>query len=401
MRILSITARLPFSKADHAGGILIYNRLTALARNHELYLISFVYPGEEDGISDVGRYCRKVWTVPITADSTTQLRRLPLYLLHSPSIVRHWNPRMAQIISQVASDYDLDLVQIDYTEMAQYVKIVSDRYPVVLLEIDVSMSVLKQQFDIETHWWRKIRSLWWWWSTRCFETSVLGSFHKILTFSEKDRRYLLKTDSHLDVSTVPPLLDLSFSSCVEKPPHNKDLLFCGNMVRRPNIEAVNYLCEEIFPLVKRAVPESRLFIVGAGPTEQIKALSDDESIIVTGYVRDILEFYKKCRVFIAPLLVSGGIIKKILDALAVGRPVVTTSLGNEGIAAKPGCGLLIADDPQMFAEHVIQLLTDDLLWMTITQNGWHFVRTKYDSSAILNQLEEIYASLLERKPPSK
>ena len=126
----------------------------------------------------------------------------------------------------------------------------------------------------------------------------------------------------------------------------------------PNVDAVQYFCKEIFPLIRRSRPETQFYIVGRSPTREVRRLADLPNVIVTGPVKDIREYLVKARIAVAPLRIARGIQNKILEAMAMGRPVVGTSSAFQGLRATPADGIRIADHPQTFAEAVLTLLQD-------------------------------------------
>jgi glycosyltransferase involved in cell wall biosynthesis len=117
-------------------------------------------------------------------------------------------------------------------------------------------------------------------------------------------------------------------------------------------------------------------------------------VVVTGYVKDIGPYYEKCAVFVAPILVGGGIIVKTLNAMSAGRPAVTTRFGNEGIEAIPEQGIRIADSPEEFAQKTVELLIGEGLWHRIAKNGREFVQRKYNWERAMQRLEKVYLSLM-------
>jgi glycosyltransferase involved in cell wall biosynthesis len=158
-----------------------------------------------------------------------------------------------------------------------------------------------------------------------------------------------------------------------------------------NVDAALWLAHEIFPRVRADVPEARLVLAGYGPPDALHALAAaDPAIEVPGFVDDLERCYREAAVFAAPILTGGGIIVKILDALAAGRPVVTTTYGNEGVGAVPGRDLLVADEPADFAAAVVELLRDPLRAATLGENGRAFVQANYSPAALFNQLEQVY-----------
>jgi glycosyltransferase involved in cell wall biosynthesis len=163
------------------------------------------------------------------------------------------------------------------------------------------------------------------------------------------------------------------------------------MDRGPNVEAVLYFWNDILPIIRAQVPEVKFIIVGSRPLPEVLALADkDANTIVTGFVEDIEPSYKTSTVFVAPLLTGGGIVVKILDALASGTPVVTTSIGNEGIGATPGEHLLIADSAVQFAAKVVQLLQDRPLRERLASAGRVYVIEKFGINNLKRTLEKTY-----------
>lgn len=137
------------------------------------------------------------------------------------------------------------------------------------------------------------------------------------------------------------------------------------------------------------MPEARFIIAGNGPPAELTALAAaDPRVEVPGFVDDLDRCYKEAAVFVAPLLTGGGIIVKLLDALAAGRPVVATSIGNEGVGARPGRDLLVADDPATFAAHVVKLLHEPAFAQTLAANGAEFVRQNYGVDSVIARLEQ-------------
>ncbi len=140
---------------------------------------------------------------------------------------------------------------------------------------------------------------------------------------------------------------------------NTILFLASFKYRKTNVDAALYFYHSVLPLVRKNIPDAQFIIAGYGPPDELLSLQNqDPSVVVPGFVDDADEYYKRASVFVAPILVGGGIIVKILDAMAAGTPVVSTTYGNEGIRAEPGRDILIADDPEGFASQVIRVLHD-------------------------------------------
>lgn len=230
---------------------------------------------------------------------------------------------------------------------------------------------------------------------RALERMIMSRFDRIFTLSEVDRRYLSEMAPGLPVTTVPiPAgLDLTQASY---PRVSYRLVFLASYKYRPgNVEAALRFHGQVLPLIRREFPQAQFVIAGFGPPERLTRLAEiDPGTLVTGFVDDTDRLYKTAAVFVAPILTGGGIIVKVLDALAAGAPVVTTSFGNEGIEASPGKELLVADTPQAFADAVMALLRDEQAAARLGESGRRFVTSRFSLDAIMERLEATYAEIV-------
>ena len=166
----------------------------------------------------------------------------------------------------------------------------------------------------------------------------------------------------------------------EKFEARKNMLFLAGFNHIPNRDSAKYLVNDIWPLIKEELPECKLYIVGSNPTEEIKNLAADD-IIVTGFVRDLLPYYKECKLMLAPLRYGAGIKGKITQSFAMGLPVVTTPIGVEGINLVDGKHCMIANNPEEFAKKTIRVYKEKNLWDTLSDNGLSIARKFSPESA--------------------
>jgi glycosyltransferase involved in cell wall biosynthesis len=162
----------------------------------------------------------------------------------------------------------------------------------------------------------------------------------------------------------------------------------------PNADAVLYFCRDILPLIEREVPDVRLLIVGHAPPQPVRRLADRHNVTVTGSVPDILPYYRQAKVSIVPLRGGGGTRLKILESMALGRPVVSTSIGCEGLDVDDGIHLEIADRPAEFAGSVIRLLREPARREQIATAARRRMEECYDWSIIAEKLLALYEELL-------
>jgi glycosyltransferase involved in cell wall biosynthesis len=175
------------------------------------------------------------------------------------------------------------------------------------------------------------------------------------------------------------------------------ILFTGKMDYRPNIDAVLWFVRHVWPLILQRIPAARFYIVGKHPAPQIARLTTEPRVTVTGYVPEVLPYFGGSDVCVVPLRVGGGTRLKVLEAMAAGVPLVSTSLGAEGIGLVAGEHALIADSPQPFADAVLHLLGHPALAGAMAASARKFVWARYDWKEIAPLLEPVYAAIPQQK----
>jgi glycosyltransferase involved in cell wall biosynthesis len=172
----------------------------------------------------------------------------------------------------------------------------------------------------------------------------------------------------------------------------KDLLFIGSFVHKPNEDCVFWFTEYIYPLIKKEVSDIKLYLVGSNPTEKILQLESSD-VIVVGYVQDVAPMFNKAKVFISPLRYGAGVKGKILQSFSYGLPVVTTSVGSEGMNLKHNLHLMIADNPEEFAQQTIQLYTNKDLWIKLAKNSLQYLEENHSIKIINGKYNALFDGL--------
>jgi len=193
-----------------------------------------------------------------------------------------------------------------------------------------------------------------------FEFGMYADADRVLTLTPEGRDELLAIRPDLKISVVPHGVDVDYFRPSGKEAKEEAVMFLGNYPHDPNRDAVIYFRDRIWPLIKERVPEARFYVVGKDPTPELEELGrKDPSIVVTGTVEDVRPFFEKSKLFVNPVRIGGGFRGKVLEAMAMGMPIVSTSLGAEGVSAVSGEDMLIADDPRDFAAAVVRLMEND------------------------------------------
>jgi GT2 family glycosyltransferase len=174
------------------------------------------------------------------------------------------------------------------------------------------------------------------------------------------------------------------------------ILFIGGFVHRPNVDAVNYFVNEILPLVRKKLPDAIFFIVGSSVPKEILQYNS-ENISVTGFVPNVGPLFESCRLFVAPLRYGAGIKGKVGQALSYGLPVVTTSIGAEGMRLRSGHEALIEDDAVGFANAVVRAYSDEVTWQQLSDEGYEHARKHFSLEAVQNQVQKALEELISPK----
>jgi len=225
--------------------------------------------------------------------------------------------------------------------------------------------------------------------TKKRELAIYRKAELVIAVTEEDARILRKDCPGLTLGIVPNIHRLV--SPGNNAPKN-ELIFVGGFNHDPNVDAVLYFCRDILPLIREKVPEVKLTVVGANPPEEIKKLIND-LILVTGYVPSVTSYLRKSYISVAPLRYGAGMKGKIGEAMAHGVPVVTTSVGAQGMGLLDRENTLIADNPESFAMAVVELMKNDILYRMVQKNAIEHVKNNYTAVQVSRQIQNILAEL--------
>ncbi|MBU0488167.1 MAG: glycosyltransferase [Bacteroidetes bacterium] len=218
-----------------------------------------------------------------------------------------------------------------------------------------------------------------------YELQLLGRFRTYSIISDQDRE-AFPEENREGICIIPNGIDESYFTYPAQP-KDIDLIFTGNMAYPPNILAAVLLVREIMPLVWQKRPETHLVIVGTSPVAKVKALAGDK-VRVTGWVDNIRDYYARSRVFVAPMQIGAGQQNKLLEAMAMGVPCVTSVLANNAMGATDGIEVLLGDSPRVFSEKILQLLRSEPLCKEVGESGRRFVKTNYTWESSVGLLEK-------------
>jgi len=402
MRILYLTAQLP--EPPHAGGTLRTNGLLRAvhAAGHEVHLLSFAEPGWEQHRARLAEFCASVETVPPPRRTARQRLRDLLLSDRADMEGRCASPDYAHALTSLLARRAFDLIQIESLEMAAFLPTLQRAAPTTPLIYDAFNAEYEMQRSVHEaeradprrlpgavySWvqWRRLQR---------FERQVCGAAARVIAVSEADAAALERLAPGCAVRVVPNGIDAAFyaerDSTLDLGP--AALVFTGTMGYRPNVDAALWFAEQVLGRVCGGAPQARFFVVGSQPHARLNALRERDDTQVTGFVADVRPFLHAAAVYVAPLRMGSGTRLKLLQAMAAGRPVVSTTLGAAGLDARDGEHLRLADSATEFARAVVDLLSDRDEACRLGRAGAAYVQAHYDWRVIAPRLLAIYDEL--------
>jgi len=304
-----------------------------------------------------------------------------------PELRLAFSEELAREIQRLADRVDFDIVQIEHGSMGMYLEALPARLRKravwVLHDIDfdkfMRIAHIERRKDTKMRAWIHAMMM------RRWQPHFASFFGLCVTMSEADRRLLLSANRSLRVEVSPNGVDTNHYRPLPDEGDTAEMLFIGNMGYQPNVDAAVYFCHEVLPLIRRRVADAKLWIVGISPGASVRRL-EGNGVFVTGGVPDVVPYYMRSKVCVVPLRAGSGTRLKILEAMALGRVVVSTSMGCEGLDVVDGEHILIADDSKLFAEQIVKLLTHHELRAKIAAKAREFVVASYDWDVIVEKL---------------
>lgn len=398
MKILVLSLAFPY---PHSGTqIRVFNILRNLAQKHEVTLVSLIQEDELPYVPLLEQHCRHLELiyrpqlsskerltslVTVPGKFQDQLTRLGSLLRGVPvDVARRYFREYKDKVDELLRTHCYDIIQVETIFMEPYVNrslIRPEKTKVILVEIDIAYVRVHREFRYASRPLKALKYLQYR-MLRRYEQLAWERVDRIAAVSAVDREIVLEHHPALKVWVVPNPVDTEYYQPSPGRRQDQELLLIGDLSFPAHIDAVWFFLREIFPRILRIAPEARLTLVGRYPPAQQRALRGFSRVELVGYVEDIRPFLERAHVFVVPLRIGGGTRIKILTAMAAGVPVVSTTIGAEGIEAVPEQDLLLADRPEEFADRVLQLLGDPAWCARLQASGRRRVEEKYAWQAI-------------------
>lgn len=376
MKILWVSPFLPRPDAPHAGGRAIAQWIAWTAERHAVTLLCRIEPDE--------RTASAAWRPRLAGLHVQEFRR-PTGVLATARIAASY-ARLGRAANTLVAGGAFDLVHVEYLETGLAI---DPSQPAARLAIahDELTRPARHRVALARGPRARLGASLYGSGVARLQRRICRKFDRILTLSERDRRALAERDPRLSVGVLPFPVGLDLTLAVGVPRDPAGLLFVGAMHRDANVDAVLHFCREILPRVRAELPDVTLTIAGGQPPAAVSRLQTEPGVRVTGFVDRLEPLYAQATVFVAPLRIAGGIAGKTLDALAAGCPVVTTTVGGEGLGATAGIHLLVADRPDEFAAAVVRLLRDPALRERLGRAARAFAEARHGPAVCAAALE--------------
>jgi sugar transferase (PEP-CTERM/EpsH1 system associated) len=401
MNILWLNAGL-LLPLDKGGKLRTWHLMRHLARRHDISYLSFSDPSQTvadvEGMRDVASH---VVTVPRTDPAKGSARfyvDASRYLLDPVpyAVAKYRGAAYRAAIDRLLHERKFDAIVCDFLPP---VVNLPERVPcpTILFTHNVEAEIWRRHRDNATNPGARLLLREQWRRMLRFERAALTRFDLVLCVSDADRQTFarlypgaLKAPAHVVKTGVDTEY---FAPMTDYPSSRAHLVFTGSMDWLPNEDGMQYLVRQILARIRQVEPETTLSIIGRSPTPVVKRLAETAGIEVTGRVDDVRPHIARGSVYVVPLRIGGGTRLKIFEAMSMGKPVVSTTVGAEGLPVTPGHDICIADEPARFAQAVIHLIRDDELRRRIETEARRLVVERYDWSAVAQDFEDALARL--------
>lgn len=402
MNILILSHEMPsITVGGTVPTIHLINYLSSYNEN-KIFLVSFISAEKNNSNNKLNFSDRVIVEEPIKIPKYTSTLMQMIYttknmlyldnlLSNTKSIFNfYYHPAMSAKIENILNKYNFDIIITD-APMSFYVQNI--KLPKVLMALDAISHSYHQRFNNAKN---IVSKLLWYLQYQKFvsyEQNVYPKFDLCSVVTQKDRNILLSIVPRLHINVIPYGVDSIHFKPMPDKDNDSSLIFVGDMSTPSNIESVLYFYNMMYPHIKAKISSIKLYIVGRNPSNNILKLSEDKSVIVTGYVEDVRSYIANSSVVIAPMVSGTGIKNKILEGMSMAKPVVTTSIGAEGIALTNGINGIIENEPDRLVEAIIQLLSDNDKRHEMGSNARLLIEEKYSWKYSFDELYSIILKL--------
>ncbi len=386
MKIGILLSRVPYP-LEKGDKLRAYHQIKALAKNHEIYLCALnvgkVHP---KAVEELSKYCKEIEVIQLTRIGilinllySLMFSKLPLQVAY------FYNRRAKKKIHAFFLTHQIDHLYCQLIRVSEYVKDFN-AVPKTLDYMDALSRGMERRINQSKLGMRTLFKIE---STRLkrYEHFIFKAFDHCTIISEQDRDLIVHAEND-KIKIIRNGVDQDYfkPKTIDK---KYDLVFTGNMSYPPNVDGVSYLVNEILPLVWKTNPEITLAIVGANPSPKVERLAG-KNVLVTGWVDDITDYYAASHIFIAPMQIGTGLQNKLLEAMAMKIPCITSPLANNALGGTHLVNIMIGEESETYAQYILELLSNKSLAQTLVDNAYQIISERYTWEGSTKELEELF-----------
>jgi glycosyltransferase involved in cell wall biosynthesis len=342
-------------------------------------------------------YCESI--ILVQYKKRSKVRQLPgvaknLFLGLPWNVKYAKSKEMQEAILEITKCKFFHVVHFDDIYMASNVALLSGgKTKKAVTFHDIDSVRYRRTLKIQKNSFERLTTILNWLVIKRWEKSIAENFDLSIVVSSNDHRLLESKSMKAKIAVIANGTDTDSFSLLPLSACEDNIVFMGLMDYAPNRDAAVYFVKRIFPLIKSKLPKVKFWIVGKNPTKELERLSSDPDVIVTGYVESVIPYYERSSVVVVPLRAGGGTRGKILEAMALGRPVVSTSLGAEGLEVTHKENIMIADRPEDFATITVELMSNGPFKSALIESARKFVESHHSWRQIADNLDQAYKEI--------
>jgi glycosyltransferase involved in cell wall biosynthesis len=372
--------------------IRTYNLVQRLQKKHTITYLCYGDPGGV--LPDCPNVTLLTLPSPVLEQKGARFYRSLITNLCSPRpyiVDRHYSRSLAEKARALTADGSFDLVHCEWTPYSENILGLFGRVPAVLSAHNVEAQIWERYFEAETNPLKKGYIWLQWQKLLRYEAETARKYSTVMTVSGPDRETFLKRYACRRVTVVPNGVDEQYFAPSRAVIQPGNMVFTGSMDWRPNQDGVRYCIEEVFPLIKRRIPETTFTVVGRKPPAWLTRMAGQvDGVTVTGTVDDVRPYMERSALYIVPLRIGGGSRLKILEAMGMGKTVLSTSIGAEGLDVTDGTDIILRDTPHDLAEAACRVLNDPGSYSSYGLAGRALILRSYTWDAIAKTMDEVW-----------
>jgi glycosyltransferase involved in cell wall biosynthesis len=389
MKVLFISAFAPLP--DTNGSKIRAAGFLKSLQKQDVYLLMIRHPSEKADTKSLRRITRHVWDFthpPITRKD----KFLNIFSMRPWLADKYFSLRIKQTIREIIKKYGIDIVVAETLLCAEYIHDLSGVYT-VMDEHNLEFIRAGRRLPLRKNPFSFLRDYLIYLRLKRYEIHVLRKINRTIVCSSTDRDILAALSPGLCISVVPNTVDTEYFTPVPSGNIEPVMMFTGTLWYEPNADAVKVLARDIIPKLEPEFPEVKLYIVGDKKGVNLSAYENNKKLVFTGEVTDIRLYFRRSSIFLAPIRMGSGTRLKILAAMAMGLPVVSTRIGCEGLDVTDGENICLAEKAEDFQAVVSRLLNDPEFFRKIAGRGRKLVETYYSSKVSLNILTKVWEGI--------